>query len=198
MSRSNLDGSESQTAPNSDRRKFLLTSGAVAASVAVGASLLDATPASAVSVDTPVYLPIDPFRVYDSRQRGGKIYAGQTQRISRSASGIYAASFNVTVTDTNSGGWLALYPGDTNYAGTSSVNWFGTGQTLANSAYLRVDTADDGVYIRCGSGTASTHFILDLVGVLTVMTLPIFVAGMKGYEPGTNAQYDLLTAPFNS
>lgn len=146
---------------------------ATAAVGAVGASALTATPASAQTGLTPMLLPVGPFRVWDSRKHGTKapIRSGQTVTLTGGVQpDDYAQLFNVTVTGTSKTGYLAVYSADDPYNGTSSINWYGPGQTLCNNAYTAFRLADGGINVRCDGGGA-THFILDLVGVLTFLDL---------------------------
>jgi hypothetical protein len=173
---------ESDSPEGLHRRRFITRGGTVAAAVAgaVAATAIGASPAGAQSVSAPVFLPVGPFRVYDSRRDPrGRIRDGQTRRLVGGVEpGDFAQLFNLTITGTTSSGYLALFPGDAPYNGTSSVNWFGSNQTLCNNAYSGFDLADGGINIRCGGGT--THFVLDLVGVLTVIDLSAVGAARVG------------------
>jgi hypothetical protein len=60
-----------------------------------------------------------------------------------------AITVNLTVTLTRQKGWLALYPGDEAFPGTSSINWFGDFQDLANSAYVAINDASS-LKLTCG------------------------------------------------
>ena len=63
-------------------------------------------------------------------------------------------------------GFLAVFPGDITWPGTSSVNWFGPNQNLSNNAFVFVP--DDGVItVRCGG--LRTHFVIDLIGASIFM-----------------------------
>ena len=94
-----------------------------------------------------------------------------------------AYAFNVTVTVTVTGtvgkGWLALYPGDATFSGTSSMNWFGNEQDLANHAYTGIESSNSGVHIRCGGGGTCTHFILDLIAILVLVDLSSVVTAQR-------------------
>ena len=51
---------------------------------------------------------------------------------------------------------------DISWPGTSSVNWFGAGQELANNAFVRIP--DSGlITVRCG-GQGPTQFVIDIIG----------------------------------
>jgi hypothetical protein len=137
-----------------------------------------ARPAAAQDVQV-VFVPFGPARVYDTRQAGGRIFADQQRNlVGAAASGEYAHMYNVTLTETQgAGGFLSVFPGDLAWPGTSSVNWFGPGQTLANSAYTWLAIADQSIRIRAGGPAgSSTHVVLDLVGVLTILDVSGTVA----------------------
>jgi hypothetical protein len=173
-----------QAESNSARRRFL-TGGAVAAAAAVGATAFNSSPAQAQSGAQFVYLPVPPVRVFDSRTDGGRISTGQVQTLfTQPLDTDLAYCFNLTVTQTTSSGWLAIYPGDEAYAGTSSINWFTSGITLANNVYTAFSTADGSIRVRCGGGGASTHFIIDLVAALIVFDFGAGVGGARTTPQG--------------
>ncbi len=92
-----------------------------------------------VGVFMPVYLPLDPVRVDDSRVTGGKISNNQERDMQTFLSAsILAVTVNLTITETEGGGFLAVFPGDIAWPGTSSVNWFGPNQNLCNNAFVFV------------------------------------------------------------
>ena len=129
---------------------------------------------------TPVYLPVGPFRWFDSRDDGVKITTGEEWKLTSTPhANDSACAFNVTVTGTFGKGWLALYPGDATFSGTSSINWFGNDQDLANNAYTGIESSNAGVHIRCGGGGTRTHFILDLVAVLVLIDLSPVVTAQR-------------------
>lgn len=152
-----------------------------AAVAAIGATLLDGSSASAVTpVLTPVYLPIPPFRWFDSRHEGIKVTTGEEWKLTATPhANDLAYAFNVTVTSTVGKGWLAVYPGDATFDGTSSINWFGNDQDLANNAYTGFEPSDSGVHIRCGGGGTRTHFILDLTAILVLIDLSTVVTAQR-------------------
>ncbi len=111
-----------------------------------------------------VLLPT-PQRVYDSRS-GAKISGGQTRTHSlagRLPVGATGAVVNITVTATESVGYLVLYAAGSSVPSSSSINWSATGQTLANSAQTSVSGARS-ISVTCGG--RPTHYIIDLVGYL--------------------------------
>lgn len=156
-----------------DRRK-LLTSGGAAAAAAVGATALSASPAAAATF-SPLYLPVGPIRVYDSREGLGRIYRNQERSLTPAAPDpdVIAECYNLTVTETaGAGGYIAVFPDDELWDGTSSINWFGPNQTLANNALTRLSQVNGGVAVRCGGTSgASTQFVLDLIAEIRLVDL---------------------------
>ena len=158
-------------------RRALLRGGSVAAvavAAAAGTSVMTAGPAAAAPF-VPVYLPLGPIRVYDSREVGGRISRNQTRNVlaGMATPETIAFCFNVTLTGTvTSSGYLAIFPGDEAWGGTSSINWDKPGQTIANNAFTWVSLDDGSINVLCGAAAGgSTHFILDLVAFSFVTDL---------------------------
>jgi hypothetical protein len=155
-------------------RRALLRGGGMAAAAAaatVGTSVVTAGPAAADPL-VPIYLPYGPERVYDSREDDGRIGRNQTRNVLAGFSfpEEFAFCFNVTLTGTvNSAGFLAVFPGDETWNGTSSINWDRQGQTIANNAFTWLSFEDGSVNVHCGTSTGgSTHFILDLIAIASI------------------------------
>lgn len=117
--------------------------------------------------------PIAPARVYDSRLSGGAMSLGAPRMIQVATAtaggtvvppGAIAIAYNLTVTGTLGMGWLALIPAGAAFGGTSSINWFGSGQTLANGGIVKLggDRRCD-VWIGGQTG-AATQIIIDITG----------------------------------
>ncbi len=120
-------------------------------------------------------------RVFDSRvdpgsklAEGGTIDIDLTTDVDGAASGFPAgartALVNLTITQTESLGFVTLFATGTPIAdvGTSNINWFQTGTSIANSTSVPVD-ATGSITARVGSDptdalTARTHIVVDLVG----------------------------------
>ncbi len=120
---------------------------------------------------TTALVPIAPARIFDSRFAtfGGKLGAGTHRTIDVKDAidvttgvvnlvdaipqGAKAVSFNVTVTQTVGGGYLAIVPGAGTTVTASTLNWAGSGVTIAN-----------GGLIALGSGAAERQITLILVG----------------------------------
>jgi hypothetical protein len=126
--------------------------------------------------------PITPTRVYDSRAplpSPGILAAGANRTISV-ADGRYsngtvvtpdlvpvgatAVAANVTVTGTTgSFGFLCVNPGGSTSESSSTINWFGAGQNIANGVSLTLNASRE-LTVVCGLGGGSTHFIVDISG----------------------------------
>jgi hypothetical protein len=178
ISDAQLDEGDAVVDSDLNRRSLLWGGGAAvaAAAAAVGTSVITAGPAAADPI-VPLYIPVDPERLYDSREVGGPILSGQTRTLFAGGppDPLFAACFNVTVVSTTgSSGFLSLFPGDIAWPGTSSINWFGPGQVLANNALTTLSTADGSIKVRCGAtGGGGTHFILDLMALAVIADLAI-------------------------
>lgn len=113
-------------------------------------------------------MPTGPARVYDSRpgyQPGTgpktKLTDGEIRTVSLGvASSVSAALVNVTVVDTSSGGWIAVFPGGSIWPGNSTVNWYQPGSVVANMALTKISGGTIG--LRCAG---STNVIIDVVAV---------------------------------
>ena len=117
--------------------------------------------------------PIVPARVYDSRIAGGPLAVSgmRTISIATATSGgtvvpadATAVAYNLTVAATVGAGWLGVVPAGATFGGTSSINWFGPGQTLANGGVVKLggDRQCD-IWIG-GRAASSTQFIVDITG----------------------------------
>ncbi len=141
---------------------------AAAGAAAVGL----AQPASATTTPVPVYTPITPIRVYDTRDGDGPLTSGFYTTLTPNSpppATELAYLYNLTVTGTVSTGYLAVFSSDVGWPGNSSINWFGTGQLLANNVFTGFAT-DGSINVLCGGG-GSTDFVLDLVAMSVVTDL---------------------------
>jgi len=100
---------------------------------------------------------------------------------------------NVTVVNTSGFGWLTIYEAGTSLPDTSNINWYGPDQTIVNNCYTWLRGSDSGIDVACG-GSGSTHFVLDLIGVLfdydagsTVTSQPSVVPSAVGGRRLTGA-----------
>lgn len=114
------------------------------------------------------YLPVTPVRLLDTRdgtgRPSGKLSAGAPVRLQVAGTsgvpvGASAATFNLTVTEPDSAGYLTAYPCDQAVPDASNVNFVG-GQTVPNLATVKLD-ATGGV---CLYPYATTHVLVDLAG----------------------------------
>jgi hypothetical protein len=107
-------------------------------------------------------------RKLDTRNPGpnsGKISSGQQKTVALTPqlpAGAKLAVLSLTVTDTVAAGFLGLFPGGTSWPGTSNINWFANGQTLATNVIVPVSSTGT-VTMRC-QGPGATHVIVDLIG----------------------------------
>ncbi len=158
-----------EPSPSRPRRRDLLVGGGVMAAAAGVAAVGLAQPASATgTASLPVFSPITPVRYFDTRDPGGPgpISSGESGAITPDSpfpTNWVAVLFNVTVTGTATTGYLSIFPNDVSWPGTSSINWFGPNQILANNVFTGFD-GDGAIKVRCGGG-GSTDFVLDMVGV---------------------------------
>lgn len=141
-----------------------------------GAWRVLAAPASAGS-----FHAITPSRVYDSRKPSvNPLSTGQNRTVSVAdridpATGIVvqsgvvpagatAISYNVTIVGTvGTNGYLAINEGGNAVVTASVINWYGSGQTAANSSQVMV-SASRQITVICGGTATSTNFIIDVVG----------------------------------
>ena len=134
---------------------------------------------------TGTFVPIDPVRVFDSRQDaypGSGLLAPNEERTlsvadGRDLTGVVTApdavpdgaaaiAFNVTVTGTTGPNFVSVVPGDAPGYTTSSINWSGPDQSVANGSIVRIDNGRQ-VKVFGGDQTGSTHVILDVTGYFT-------------------------------
>jgi hypothetical protein len=158
-----------------ERRAFLTRGGLVAGGAALGAALtMSPVGAQEATVVDYTYVPVPPTRVYDSRGGLGALKNGVVRTLFTTLHTVdpppLAITINLTVTLTRQKGWIAAYPGDDTFSGTSSINWFGDFQDLANNAYIGVPPAGDPnegeLNFLCGGlPGAEAQFIVDLIGV---------------------------------
>ncbi len=125
---------------------------------------------------------IEPVRMFDSRvlafPNSGRLEPNQSRTISVAdgrnlagaviapgavPEGATAISFNLTVDNTGAGNFLSVVPGDATDANSSSINWSGPGQVVANGLIVGIDAARS-VKVFCGDGSGGTDFIIDVNG----------------------------------
>ncbi|HEY1279662.1 MAG TPA: hypothetical protein VGF22_08335 [Acidimicrobiales bacterium] len=101
---------------------------------------------------------------YDSRTGAGKLAANEERVINVGVpAGARAAVLNLTVTETEAAGFVAVFAANIMWPGNSSVNWSVTGQTVANAVIAPV--GPDGK-IKVLGGVNKTHIVIDTQGYL--------------------------------
>jgi hypothetical protein len=114
---------------------------------------------------------VSPQRVYDSRTGGGPLGDGDERVVSVAGpnpavpvvpTGATAVSITLTVTGTQgAGGYVAVRPSGTPYAGTSSINWFGPNQNIATTVVSQLG-GDRQLTMR--GGIQPTEIVVDVTG----------------------------------
>lgn len=102
-------------------------------------------------------------RVLDTRTTGTRLTFQQEIEVDLGNPGVRGALFNLTVTETQNGGFVAAFAADIDYPGNSSVNYTATGQTVANGVVCAV-SPDGKIKLRGGGPTGSAHVIVDRLG----------------------------------
>lgn len=124
-----------------------------------------------------VFVPVEPYRAYDSRSAGGPLVSGQPRMVPTAApDGAVAVAYNITATGMTGSGYLSVSPGDAPPANTSTLNYTAAAQSWANAAISGVD--DEGQLMVAATG-APTQFIVDVVGYYK-MSGPIPLANGSG------------------
>lgn len=124
-----------------------------------------------------VFVPINPFRTWDSRLTGyGRLPGGMVDRftvltdmdnVQRIPVEAVAVTYNLTVDATLGAGYLALYPVDIVWPGNSSINWSASNTTLANGGTVAIGDwggVVGGIEVYNGPSSPGTHFIVDITG----------------------------------
>jgi serine protease len=101
-------------------------------------------------------------RVLDTRVTGGKLQNNEERVVATGVpAGALAAVINLTVTETEQGGFVAVFPADSTWPGNSSINWSSSGQNLANSVITATDATG---HIRVRGGVNPAHVVIDTQG----------------------------------
>ena len=111
------------------------------------------------------FVPITPVpRVLDTRLTGGKLNPNEERVVDLHVpSFARAAVANVTVTETEAAGYVAVFANDVPWPGNSSVNWFGPDQNIANTV---VTGTDPNGRIKIRGGVARAQVVIDVNGYL--------------------------------
>lgn len=111
-------------------------------------------------------VPVDPFRLLDTRDTATPLHAEVVRRIPVAGEGAVPAHAvgvvaNVTVTEPTAAGYVTVWPSGQERPTASNVNVV-AGQTVPNLTVARL--ADGAVDVFLSAGTA--HLVVDMVGVL--------------------------------
>ncbi|MEZ0447803.1 DUF1524 domain-containing protein [Cellulomonas sp. ICMP 17802] len=124
---------------------------------------------AAQSSSAGLFVPVTPGRLVDSRQGAALAAGSQTAvaplgRVGVPSTGVSAVFVNATATQTAAAGYLQLFPEQQGTPGSSSsVNFTGAGQTIANAA---LGTLGSGGRVTLYTPT-STHVLIDVLGYFT-------------------------------
>ena len=128
------------------------------------------------------FVPVEPYRAYDSRLSGGPLTGGQSRQVVTGApADAVAVAYNLTVVGMSGPGYLAVAPGDAPAGGTSTLNYTARGQQWANAYVSGVDEAGQ---IKVTAAGAATQFVVDVVGYYTPQAPPSVTAGAAGSATG--------------
>jgi hypothetical protein len=135
--------------------------------------------ATAEAAGPYLFVPLTPCRVIDTRSGLGGFMGlmpdGSSVRFTvKGACGVplsaSAVALNITATDTNLGGWVALFPGDQAYQGISNIN-FGKGDFIANGAIVPLGAGSSldlaALSAFAGVGPTGANLIVDVTGYFT-------------------------------
>jgi hypothetical protein len=125
-----------------------------------------------------VFVPISPYRTFDSRDFADPILGGeegiidvisdQSGTITMIPASAVAVTFTLTVTNTVGSGYLALYPSDINWPGNSTTNWSASNQTIAVGGTVALGNyfgpGEVAVYAGPAVASLGTHFLIDITG----------------------------------
>lgn len=119
------------------------------------------------------FFAVTPCRTYDSRQGTPNPLPAATQRnvTIKGLCGVpataKAVSLNVTVVGPTVDGFFSLWPNPGTFPVVSTLNFLAGEPALANGAIVPLGapaTADLATAYGTGSGTGTTHFVLDVTG----------------------------------
>jgi hypothetical protein len=101
---------------------------------------------------------------YDTRTGAGKLNAGEERIVNvGTPAAARAAVINLTVTETEAAGYVAVFAANVPWPGNSNINWSQTGQNLANAV---ITPADPDGNIKILGGVNKTHVVIDVQGYL--------------------------------
>jgi hypothetical protein len=123
-------------------------------------------------------VPISSYRTYDSRtdpDESDRIFieserfvdaALDLNGVERIPDEATAVTFNITVTDTQGWGYVQVAAPGTTLGETSTVNWTGDGQTVANSGstLLYLGLFENNLLFHVDGASGGAHVIIDITG----------------------------------
>ena len=127
------------------------------------------------------FVPVEPYRAYDSRNGDGPLAGGQSRTVVTDLpEGAVAVAYNLTATGMTGSGLLSVSPAGAPAGGTSTLNYAGPGQTWANAFTSGVDESGQ---IQVAATGAPTQFIVDVVGYYTPQAGPLPPVEPEGGAP---------------
>jgi hypothetical protein len=121
-------------------------------------------PSAGASTDG-LFVPIDPQRLLDTRQRARRVWPGGTASFglpAGMAQRAQAVAMNLTVTSSIGPGYFTPYAAQTPRRVVSALNVVRPGQTIANHTFSKVSTAGIACFSQSGA-----HVIADVTGWYT-------------------------------
>jgi subtilisin family serine protease len=150
--------------------------GAIALSVRLGGTVqlvvdVQSYIAGGVVTDAGAVVPVTPTRLWDSRDHAAvgpfHVLTVQATGVSRVPADATAVFVNVTVTEPQTGGYLAVYPSGDPIPATSNLN-FVKNLTVPNLALVKV--GGDGTISIQNAGPGTAQVVVDLQGYITAGT----------------------------
>jgi hypothetical protein len=109
------------------------------------------------------------LRVLDTRTTGGELQPNEERVVDLQVPPFArAAVINLTVTETEVAGFVAVFPANVPYPGNSSINWSASNQNIANGVITGIDTANGTATgkVKIRGGVNPTHVVIDTQGYL--------------------------------
>jgi hypothetical protein len=101
-------------------------------------------------------------RVLDTRVTGGKLNPSEERIVPTGVPGFAAATvLNLTITETENAGFVAVFADNVAWPGNSSINWSASGQNVANGVVTAVDTSGQ---VKIHGGVSPTQVVIDVQG----------------------------------
>jgi hypothetical protein len=101
-------------------------------------------------------------RVLDTRIMGGKLNPNEERVVATGVPGFAAAAVvNLTITETENTGFVAVFAANVAWPGNSNINWSSSDQNLANGVVTAVDPSGA---VKLRGGVNRTHVVIDVQG----------------------------------